>query len=265
MPDTALLPDRRPPRPEAEPAPPTRSRLVEADAPADRLLAILLEIETAALVQTVTLRAGAAEIVLLAGFGQLLEIVEARIPGRGGRPAHRLRQVAHVLCALIRQPGPMAIEFRRGATGWSRKVQGWGPGELRSVCRRLLAQEEPEAARPAGGADPAAAEAFVAVAAPYCRGVLQLGPEGEVLRGWGEGSALEALGPEIAGDLAGWVAATRRVLPARQFLLLRADPVGMAVGVLVEGGVVTVLVFEARSTGLVSVAAARHLGGTLGA
>jgi hypothetical protein len=258
---------------------PTRSHRVEAPAAADRLLAILLEIETMTLVQTMTLRAGLAEITLIGGFGKLLEVVDARLPGVGWEyetPRHS-RQVAHLICALVRQPGAIEITVQRGAAAWSRKGQGWAVGEIRGLCRRLLAaqdaaglavptgQDEPTRADgDAGSAGDGASDDFVEAVAAYCRAALKVRSDGTSARAWGDGDLLAQRSSQLTRDMARWRQATSGVLLSSQFILLRPEADGTCVSLLIESAQATIFVFDGSRTGVVSTVVSRYLSGVLG-
>ncbi len=257
----------------------TRSHRVEAPAAADRLLAILLEIETMTLVQTMTLQAGMAEITLIGGFGKLLEVVDARLPGAGWEyetPRHA-RQVAHLIGALVRQPGVIEITVQRGAAAWSRKGQGWAVGEIRGLCRRLLAAQDAaglaartgqdEPTRADGDAGPeggGASDDFVEAVAAYCRAALKVRFDGTPARAWGDGDVLAQRSPQLTRDMARWRQATSGVLPSAQFVLLRPEADGTCVGLLIESAQATIFVFDGPSTGVVSTVVSRYLSGVLG-
>ena len=277
--DTISFPNAQPQHAPVEVTSPMRSHRVEAPAAADRLLAILLEIEAMTLVQTMTLRAGLAEITLIGGFGKLLEVVDARLPGAGWEyetPRH-LRQVAHLVCALVRQPGAIKITVQRGAPAWSRKGQGWAVGEIRGLCRRLLAAQDAAGlaaptgqnrpTRTDGDAGPAGAGAsddFVEAVAAYCRAALKVRFDGTPARAWGDGDLLAQRSSHLTRDMARWRQATNGLLPSSQFVLLRPEADGTCVGLLIERAQTMIFVFDGPMTGVVSTVVSRYLSGVLG-
>jgi hypothetical protein len=123
-----------------------------------------------------------------------------------------------------------------------------------SETSSLPAAQVPQAIGASGGTpingDPATDLLFFEQLSGKCEAGLVIDMNGEVLHRANRSELLDDVRTSVVEDLTQWQVTTRKLLPARQFLLLRGSlPSDLSICIMIDAGLITIFALHASSTG----------------